>query len=681
MGEDGTGRVLARPKEPRLNAQQMAAAHRDYIRSADVQDASHWNGGEDYVLLRSSGAPSNSSQITKRAGAVNRVWDAELRSYILRLDGGPTTRLDLAAGTAHRFLILELCIPPNASFSFDIVLWTSLAAPRRAATTQRRVTFSTSYQKPQLSPLFCKLPIGAVARGAWLSLGLDLQRCAAECFGGEAYARLERISIGACCRLRQVHVRRARERGGSEESDEVGDDALWRLPCSLPPGGSEAAAPPSTGEGKLTRHGALRSARRNSGAVGVRHSAQPVEGEHSGTACARAAGSPLRACVRPAATPPPPAAAAVAAAAAVRRAAPAYCGNVDEADAATPRGRRTPTSPACARGDGGGARAASASSGRLPSRLAAAARSGEVSPPSAASPCARTRGCSQGASPSTCAAVAAAAAVAAVAAAASVAAHARSPQRSPQQQGQQAQRPQPLSHRSPASATAGHSPRSDGPASRSARHGLRARRGHELERALERAAQAGSASAEGRGAREEGDAGRSREMCSAGPTCGCASGLAEAWAAGYERERGSHTDRPAPHSEPRHSHRHAAVSTPAETAARSAPHTPRAIGMGGTMLDARGGTSPPRTARSPPLPARAHAHSVQADSSRDTNANGSEGEGEELQAAGTAPSVSPHSAVGDEAYKQEESEFVDVAYDPVLGCYVEVQTGRCFELV
>ncbi|KAJ1634892.1 hypothetical protein T492DRAFT_970656 [Pavlovales sp. CCMP2436] len=210
-------------------------AHRDFVRAVDMRDAPLLGGESDCVLLNNTGS-NPSARVLRRTGDVRRAWSTELRSFVVLLDGGPTTRFELRADTQDRYLVLELCIPEMTAFSFDVIFST---ASRVAATTasrtgaaapiarrgagraqERRVTFSTAYHKPHIFLLACKLPIGPVARGQWVSLTLDLAECAHSCFGDE-YSRLERVCLGARAKLRRVLVRR--HEGGAAGVIEAAD--------------------------------------------------------------------------------------------------------------------------------------------------------------------------------------------------------------------------------------------------------------------------------------------------------------------------------------------------------------------------------------------------------------------------------------------------------------------------
>jgi hypothetical protein len=159
-----------------------------------------YQGGPSVEVFGTSG--SNPLEKWKVSGAVRKVYDKQVRGFILSCEGGPAIRMQLpkddrrSLGLVQPFVVLQLFLAEDKAFSFAMQV-------SDAAHARHRLLFSTSAREQASTPLHARIPLGGLPRGVWLNLVLDLAGLVAHSFGAK-FARLDSLTLGSSCKLRRI---------------------------------------------------------------------------------------------------------------------------------------------------------------------------------------------------------------------------------------------------------------------------------------------------------------------------------------------------------------------------------------------------------------------------------------------------------------------------------------------
>ncbi|XP_070558108.1 protein CFAP20DC-like [Ptychodera flava] len=170
--------------------------------------------------------------------AVRKVYDKDVKSYVVVIEGGTaTTRIQLPKDNKQsllliqRYLVLQLMVPLGLDFSIELSI-------SDMGNNKRRLFLSSAQKEISITPLHAKIPLSIMKRGVWLNMCLDLLSLVGDVFKGQTLKSLDTLTIAANCRLRRVFTMKA------QPPDSTDDDELYD--CQTSTNASELDSIPKT---------------------------------------------------------------------------------------------------------------------------------------------------------------------------------------------------------------------------------------------------------------------------------------------------------------------------------------------------------------------------------------------------------------------------------------------------
>ncbi|KAA6390082.1 MAG: hypothetical protein EZS28_014392 [Streblomastix strix] len=144
---------------------------------------------------------SNPDASCKTTGKPRRVFDREAKSNVFNLSSA-NCRLQVpkddktSLNNPHQFLVLQICIPLTAQFSFQIGVSDSHGS-------KRRLIFSTALKDLCETPLHARIPLLDIKKGSWVNACFDISGFTKSVFR-QGYNCMDIIEISPSVNLRKI---------------------------------------------------------------------------------------------------------------------------------------------------------------------------------------------------------------------------------------------------------------------------------------------------------------------------------------------------------------------------------------------------------------------------------------------------------------------------------------------
>ncbi|XP_077982814.1 protein CFAP20DC-like [Glandiceps talaboti] len=164
-----------------------------------------YQGGPYFEVFSAQGKDTISKwKVVGSASAVKKVYDKDVKSYVVVVEGGSaTTRIQMPKDNKisllliQRYLVLQLMVPLGQDFSIELSIIDM-------GNNKRRLFLSSAQKEISITPLHAKIPLSILRRGVWVNLCLDMISLVSDVFKGQTLKFLDSLTIAANCRLRRV---------------------------------------------------------------------------------------------------------------------------------------------------------------------------------------------------------------------------------------------------------------------------------------------------------------------------------------------------------------------------------------------------------------------------------------------------------------------------------------------
>jgi len=135
---------------------------------------------------------------------IQKVFDKDVKSFVVQLDGIPTTtkfsmpkESKQSLSLIQRCIVFQLEVRLGQEFSMELGISDTFQ-------TKRSLSFSTAHKELSVQPLSARIPIKVINRAQWTSFVIDVASFVNDIWKNQTFTTIDQITVCANCKLRKI---------------------------------------------------------------------------------------------------------------------------------------------------------------------------------------------------------------------------------------------------------------------------------------------------------------------------------------------------------------------------------------------------------------------------------------------------------------------------------------------